>query len=428
MSKLVKHNKLNTRLEKVRKELNQRQTHSLAKQYGGNINDTDDVYSQRMVSDDSSHYILVKRNLQKKRRKEQVDLMSESEVVGELCKGPDEVDELLNDSDEDSGGDVDIMEESRLIFNELNNKHDEGSDIEKSELENTSNNKMTGEKIGDIVRGRSEVDDKPRFKAVIEVDSDSGSESSEDGELLEKHVVVEDPYDNDVIIIDDGLSDPELQFAIEQSLNEVYDASRSVKMDLIDSRKDMGAQKLPESETYFGESFLKHAVNFEGNSSLQESGTDDVVLGKSDVPVVTAGRRSGYNYSRQNQNWFGKSGTHKTGELKSSNEYNRELTEKNTNAMETGGKKEVKTGTVSADRSYGNEMESDLTGEIGQQMIMSSIFKRKISCLSNESTNSSDGSSKVQRMDSSNASCVIEADSEDSSDSEGRNGPFHEHT
>ncbi|KAL4220671.1 nucleotide-excision repair [Mactra antiquata] len=207
MKKILKHSKLTSRQDTLRKELNERQTKKLSLYYGKNFDDYDEVMSQRVMSEDSAHYLLAKRNLTKK-TKEQEKLVKG--YLGAIEEENDNMEDtgcdMLLDSDDDN---VDILEESKLIFNELSEKKEDNSDAEISNGKNKST----------LDSERRPAEENTRFKAVIEIESDSDSDSADD--IIDMTVdaikVKEKKSFNPSI---DDTEDHDLQMAIELSLKE----------------------------------------------------------------------------------------------------------------------------------------------------------------------------------------------------------------
>lgn len=389
MAKLVKHNRLNTRLDEIRKELNERQTRSLAKNYGKRFENVDDIYSQRVISDDSSHYILAKRNMQKRREEEEKELEKPKvENVHEKLEVIYETDELLLDSDEDSCEEVDIMEESRLIFEEISGKTDENGEIVEQRCE-TAKNKQIGkenEKSFTPTQREKVVENKPRFRAVIEVESDSDSESSDENvEQIES-------TENEVIVVDDGTVDTELQFAIEQSLKE--------------QRKNTKSKDLNN---------LSDNISRKKSKDLEVCDKLDEKSESQWVPAITATKKESTDVKGQRA--FGKKSSLKNSESVGNKSY--KDTEK---AIDNGN--EISNFVKRVDRI--DEVHTTLRAETESPVVTkesktrAGIFKRKVSCLSNGSADSEEGLSKIQRLDSSDTDSVIAVENEESSESEGK--------
>ncbi|XP_060587339.1 DNA excision repair protein ERCC-5 homolog [Ruditapes philippinarum] len=416
MAKLLKHNKVNTRLEEVRKEMNTRQTRSLTKNFKGRFQDSDDIYSQRVVSEDSAHYILAKRNLsQKKEDKSRKMMEVEAETVTDKLEVIAEVDELIVDSDDDSAGEVDILEESRLIFEELSGKTDEpdsntenkrnisGKTNEPNDnIEDTRNKTM--KHVG-VNRIEKQEKDKPRFRAVIEVESDSGTDTSDDSVKV---------VGDETVVLDDSNVDPELQFAIELSLQEQRHTNVSKVKKL----------RVQDTELY------KKTENVDAVSTKNKHSN------RSGIPVVTAGRQTRQRSTEKRQQGIieaEKSTKHQNKQSKvenligssvaDSDDINKEgrmcSSESNGRGFNDS-KKENKVNERNNGKSSVDEQSNKETYTSRRTVTIekkSGILKRNISCLSNESDGSGEEPNKVRKIDLSDVD--TDADVSESSESDG---------
>ncbi|XP_052784458.1 DNA excision repair protein ERCC-5-like [Mya arenaria] len=209
LSKLVKHNRLNTRLDDIQRDLNQRQTRTLAHQYGATFHDDHDVYSAKLASDDSAHYFLAKRNLlRKKEVKEEGSVgIKASKDEGQSSKVAKGFVDKLVESDDESEDEItelaDGWEKSKPSLS-LRAKSTQGlkSDTEQGVRRRTDSNNSKSK------AGLS--DDRPRFKPVIEIESGSDSDSE-----------MTDLQGNEFMKYDASVDDDrDLQQAIEQSLRD----------------------------------------------------------------------------------------------------------------------------------------------------------------------------------------------------------------
>ncbi|XP_064615043.1 DNA excision repair protein ERCC-5-like isoform X2 [Liolophura sinensis] len=85
MKKLLHQNKLSSRIEDIRKDMNERQTGEITQGLGEDYYGSCDVESRRVVSDDTSHYILIK-GLAKKRKQHAMAVKKEEERLNDLRK------------------------------------------------------------------------------------------------------------------------------------------------------------------------------------------------------------------------------------------------------------------------------------------------------------------------------------------------------
>ena len=404
MAKLLKHNKVNTRLEEVRKEMNTKQTRSLTKKFKGRFQESDDVYSQRVVSEDSAHYILAKRNLSQKIEEESMNMIKvEAETVTDKLGGIEEVDELLIDSDADSGGEVDILEESRLIFEELSGKTDEIKDDSENKREKTT--RKEGIKQQEIT-GKNE-EDKPRFRAVIEVESDSGSDTSDDGVKI---------VGEETVVLDDTNVDPELQFAIELSLQQQRKSDESKDQNVSAQRSETleDAEKIDAQSTVMKNSNSSRTTLVESGRQACQRPTEERQQG---VPEPS---RKQQNKQRKVETLSGSSILNSDNLKKAKcNMQSSESTERNNHDCR---QVDVVSNERDKDKCVNEHSNKDTytTRRLEGGDIKSRIFKRNISCLSNDSAGSCEEPIKVRKIDLSDVDTDVDADVSESSESEGR--------
>lgn len=365
MAKLVKHNRLNTRLEQLRKELNQRQTKAIVKQYGAKVESMDSVYSQQLASDETSHYILAKRNLQKKKEFEEQskNQTAKTQGIGGEIKGyvdsivesdDDTVDELADSSDpEGFDGDYNIVVPST------------------SSCKNNAGKEKTNSFRGEFVI--SSQDDKPRFRPVIEIEPESDTESDSDVKIIsDSNRDGANFSDNGDDIVE---TDRALQIAIEQSLKEKEDAESKVLSNFLVNERCKSenlVMKMTDWEKKVtvcsGRNENNRSKYFEEKRLEEENNIIEKCDASDQLPIVTAGRQQ-------------KSETNPVRERK------------NVDASATSIKDQI----IELD-------DSDIETKVTEKKITagrSGLLKRKISCLSSDSLENGESVKKPKVVESS---------------------------
>ena len=425
MAKLVKHNRLNTRLEQLRKELNQKQTKKITKQHGGKFKHMDDVYSQKLASEDSSHYILAKRNYQKK--KEELEGGSEKLVsvfaerkdiaknyVDMIVESDEEIQDQLADSDGSDGltcytdclvkPSTSKVKEDESGNGDSYSYSDTGKSINVDSETNESQNTM-GEYVAATNNG------KIRFRPVLEIESGSGSES-ESGSEADVKIVGESffPGNNNVTELAEDC-DEALQMAIEESLRDhketvdeiVNETSEKEIKDrdakVTDKVKDVSPKKTYRK--FIGEKtkavLSARQIDTASNKSSVEKKLENAKGSK--VPLVTAGRKTGE--------------TKKTSTSVSNEDDKNESSKSKVNIVKAGinGKNNSSVIEVDTDNDPDDTFGADLgdthdanvdLGESRTNMPgRSRLYKRKVSCVSNESEDGEELSKKIKIVESS---------------------------
>ncbi|KAH3806063.1 hypothetical protein DPMN_134377, partial [Dreissena polymorpha] len=216
LAKLVKHNRLNTRLDILRKDLNQRQTKSLATKYGAKFSDSDEVYSSRVFSEDYSHYILAKRNaaihFQGKSVDEKSTLSTVKEVddvntVSKPAKGF--VDELVESNEDD-------FEIREVTFQASQSATRNDKSRGNGETSTSGKGRVDAKKQFPASNYMKVRQKKDKFKPIIEIDS--GSDDDDDiGPYVDITDKAKDAMDGDSEAED---QDSDLQLAIQESFQD----------------------------------------------------------------------------------------------------------------------------------------------------------------------------------------------------------------
>lgn len=411
MSKLLKHSKLNNRLDVLKKELNKKQTKSLSLYYGKNFNDYDEVISQRVMSEDSSHYVLAKRNLAKKKAAENKELLeSKTETVDEKSVKLVASDhDMLLDSDED----IDLLEESKLIFRELS---------ESNETENSTELRAAADnQIGASTTEMRVDEKKPRFKAVIEIETDSDSDNSE---IVYRSSEV-GRFENDLVEADFH-EDHELQMAIELSLRDKRKSGAKGRDNSLDSEKVVGV-----------DDEMQENNGSEDNQSFKSSRQPDTNFG---VPLVFAkGQTTNKTYITADNDTANQIKNNisckKIEKVKKGTKYieRRDDTEVTKGDKIKSADKAFEITDVSKDTSsdtnepYKEKTKSRTTEDGVENRVLESeknkLFKKNISLKSIDSNENSEGTRRIKVIDSSDDESIDDNDihNEDSSSSEGNN-------
>ena len=294
MAKLLKHSKLTTRLDDLRKELNTK-TAELSKHLGDSIYDKD-IWTQRVISSDASHSVLIK-GLRDKRKKSREQ--KETESYPTISEESSNSDELLHDSGTDERANMDFLNPDQLtVIGKAIGQNRSGDIIGQSRSgdmkisKNSLNGNLDdrGTPCESKNRNESEACDvniKPVYRPVIEIDTDSDS-SDEDTEYAAEPVqntgkftsepvckargdnnlvrgeltndvlnlipkTVYENIDSEVIILDDSdvmgdiQANRDLQLAIEKSIqdqmNLVAESSVNLSKETGQSKKQSSKQK-----------------------------------------------------------------------------------------------------------------------------------------------------------------------------------------
>ena len=250
VAKLLKHSKLTTRLDNLRKELNSKTT-EISKHLGDSLHNKD-VWTKRVVSSDAGHSVLIK-GLRDKRKKS--GEQKETESFPTISEESSNSDELLQDSGTDERTSMDFLKFDQLTV--IGHAIGQSGPCDKAVIGQSRSDDMktknrNGKTCNDSI--------KPVFRPVIEIDTDSDS-SDEDTEYDAEPVkrpgkqtlepickgkgdntlvrgelayyvrnlipkTVNEDYDNDVIVVDDSdlmddvQANRDLQLAIEKSLQD----------------------------------------------------------------------------------------------------------------------------------------------------------------------------------------------------------------
>ena len=245
VAKLLKQSKLTLRLDDIRKELNTK-TAEVSKHLADSLYGKQ-VQTRRVISEDASHSVLIKGLRDTKQKEDDSDkkrklLRAEFPAISEESSNSDE---LMLDSGSDERGDMDFRNPDQLSVigkaiidpnvSYHSDKPGKNSDFRRTD-QNANNNKFV------TTSSDSVVGDKPIFRPVIEIDTDSDS-SSEDDSFQDsskkpvKHTAnakamkliprtVNENSDDEVMIIDDSelmddvQANRDLQLAIEKSLQD----------------------------------------------------------------------------------------------------------------------------------------------------------------------------------------------------------------
>jgi len=186
MSKIVKHNRLNTRLVELRRDLNQRQTRTIARQYGANFLDNDDVYSSHLASDETAHYFLAKRRKldektsSDKTNSEKVNRVSDKSAAGAKTF----VDDLVESDDNSLDS---LTERDKMAVDVTFNAGNSGS-YEGQSQGNSKNGPFATRKIYQ----KEKSNKRETFRPVIEIEEGSSDEygDSDDDENLQAAIAL----------------------------------------------------------------------------------------------------------------------------------------------------------------------------------------------------------------------------------------------
>ena len=244
VAKLLKHSKLATRLDNLRKELNSKTT-EISKHLGDSLHNKD-VWTKRVVSSDAGHSVLIK-GLRDKRKKS--GEQKETESFPTISEESSNSDELLQDSGTDERTSMDFLNPDQLTV--IGHAIGQPGPCDKA---------VIGQSRSDDMKTKNRNGIKPVYRPAIEVDTDTDS-SDEDTEYDAEPVqragkrtsepvykgrgdntlvrgelahdlrnlipkTVNEDYDNEVIIVDDSdlmddvQANRDLQLAIEKSLQD----------------------------------------------------------------------------------------------------------------------------------------------------------------------------------------------------------------
>ena len=276
MSKLLKHSKLHSRLEEVRKEINTRQTQDLSKYYSNDLYGAD-VQSQRLVSDETSHILLIKglknkqKNPEQEERKKRLEMEKRrknrkllEKVFPGLSEDSNYTDELLQDSENEDLKDLDFLKvEQKALSDKIitenmaeDSKEKGNNDLAMKEV--VKDNR--GDKIPTVNVKSMHNDvpsDKPRFRPEIEIETDSSEEDVEEelSRISKKSSAAGFTADDtNTIVIDDEVvdsEDEEMQLAIALSLQQDKngaDAVNVIKSDYSNSTEIDGQIEIATSD------------------------------------------------------------------------------------------------------------------------------------------------------------------------------------